>query len=295
MQQAVLQENSIKRPQRKHRVMNRINTKFSHIKKEGRAALVTFIMAGDPDRATAQTILNQLPAAGSDIIEIGMPFSDPMADGPAIQYAGQRALAGGMTLTQTLAMVGAFRAHDTTTPIVLMGYYNPVYVFGTSRFVIEAVKAGVDGLIIVDLPPEEEHELGDHARAAGLHMIRLVTPTTDDDRLDQILPGAGGFLYYVSITGITGAASASAKALAPRLNHLKTKTDLPIAVGFGIRTPEDVAAMGSVADAVVVGSATVENIGKIPEGQKTVDDVINQVRSLAIALQPEQDKKFNHS
>ena len=268
--------------------MNRINAKFSHIKKEGRPALVTFIMAGDPDRATAQAILDRLPAAGADIIEIGMPFSDPMADGPAIQYAAQRALEGGMNLTQTLAMVSAFRVHDTTTPIVLMGYFNPVYIFGTHRFVTEALKAGIDGLIIVDLPPEEEHELGDPARAAGLHMIRLITPTTNDDRLGHILPGAGGFLYYVSITGITGAASANAAAIAPRIAHLKTKTDLPIAIGFGIRTPDDVAAMGRIADAVVVGSSIVENIGKIGSGKKTIDDVINQVRALSGALQPEQ-------
>ena len=273
--------------------MNRINAKFFHIQKEDRAALVTFIMAGDPDRATAQTILDRLPEAGADIIEIGMPFSDPMADGPAIQYAAQRALAGGMTLTQTLAMVSAFRVHDTTTPIVLMGYYNPVYIFGTDRFVTEAIKSGVDGLIIVDLPPEEERELGDPARAAGLHMIRLITPTTNDDRLGQILPGAGGFLYYVSITGITGAASANANTLGPRLAHLKTKTNLPLAVGFGIRTADDVAAMGAIADAVVVGSSIVENIGKIASGEKNVDDVINQVRDLANALHPEAARKIN--
>ncbi len=271
---------------------NRIETRFSHIRSEGRPALVTFIMAGDPDRATSELILKQLPAAGADIIEIGMPFSDPMADGPVIQLAGQRALSHGMTLTQTLAMVKSFRDHDTTTPIVLMGYYNPVYIFGTQRFVKEAVKSGVDGVIIVDLPPEEEAELGDHARAENLNMIRLVTPTTDDDRLGQILPGAGGFIYYVSITGITGAASANAQALQPRLAHLRSKTDLPIAVGFGIRTPDDVAAMGSVADAVVVGSSIVDTIGKIsPAGGKTVADVIRQVEGLAGALTPDKKKQ----
>ena len=264
--------------------MNRIDARISHIREQGRPALVTFIMAGDPDRATAQTILNALPEAGADIIEIGMPFSDPMADGPAIQAAGQRALAGGMTLPQVLGMVTSFRAHDTQTPIVLMGYYNPVYIYGTDRFVIDAVKSGVDGVIIVDLPPEEEAELGDHARAAGLNMIRLVTPTTDDKRLGQILPGAGGFIYYVSITGITGAASANAQALAPRIAHIKTKTDLPIAVGFGIRTPDDAAAMGAVADAVVVGSSIVDTISKIPDGKATIDNVIQQVRALAQAL-----------
>lgn len=275
--------------------MNRIDARFSHIRNQDRSALVTFIMAGDPDKATAQTILQALPEAGADIIEIGMPFSDPMADGPVIQVAGQRALAGGMTLTQTLDMVASFRVHDAVTPIVLMGYYNPVYIFGAKRFVKEAVKAGIDGLIIVDLPPEEEHELGDHARAAGLHMIRLITPTTDDSRLGQILPGAGGFLYYVSITGITGAASANAHALAPRLAYLKTKTDLPIAVGFGIRTSEDVAAMGEIADAVVVGSSIVDTIGKISEGRKSIKDVIDQVRGLAGALQPVNDRRMQQS
>lgn len=271
--------------------MNRIDARLSHIRDQGRPALVTFIMAGDPDLVTAQTILKNLPAAGADIIELGMPFSDPMADGPVIQAAAQRALAGGMTLTQTLAMVASFRAHDTQTPIVLMGYYNPVYIYGTERFVKDAVQAGVDGVIIVDLPPEEEAELGDHARKADLNMIRLVTPTTDDKRLGQILPGAGGFLYYVSITGITGAASANAQALAPRIAHLRGKTDLPIAVGFGIRSPEDVAAMGQIADAVVVGSSIVDTIRQIPDGKATIDDVIHQVRDLAAGLQPAKARK----
>ncbi|HEY0901320.1 MAG TPA: tryptophan synthase subunit alpha [Micavibrio sp.] len=263
---------------------NRIDVRLTQIRAQNRPALVTFTMAGDPDRATAQTILNGLPAAGADIIELGMPFSDPMADGPAIQAAAQRALAGNMTLAQTLAMVASFRAHDTHTPVVLMGYYNPVYIYGPERFIIEAIKAGIDGLIIVDLPPEEEAELGDHARVHGLNMIRLVTPTTDDARLGKILPGAGGFIYYVSITGITGAASANIEALAPRLTHLKTQTDLPIAIGFGIRTPHDAAAMGAVGDCVVVGSAIVENIGKIPDGKKTIDEIFAQVKELAAAL-----------
>lgn len=264
--------------------MNRIDARFSALREKRRPALVTFIMAGDPDRETAQAILQALPGAGADIIELGMPFSDPMADGPVIQLAAQRALAKSMTLTQTLEMVSAFRAHDTQTPIVLMGYYNPVYIYGTERFVKDAVKSGVDGVIIVDLPPEEEAELGDHARASNLNMIRLVTPTTDDKRLGQILPGAGGFLYYVSITGITGAASANAQALSPRIAHLKTKTDLPIGVGFGIRTAEDVAAMGAVADAVVVGSSIVDTIGKIPQGKATVDQVVDRVKGLAAAI-----------
>jgi tryptophan synthase alpha chain len=271
--------------------MNRIDARLSHIREQGRPALVTFIMAGDPDRATAQTILNALPGAGADIIELGMPFSDPMADGPVIQAAAQRALAGNMTLAQTLAMVASFRAHDTQTPIVLMGYYNPVYIYGPERFVNDTVKSGVDGVIIVDLPPEEEAELGGHARAANLNMIRLVTPTTDDHRLGQILPGAGGFLYYVSITGITGAASANAQALSTRIAHLRTKTDLPIGVGFGIRTPDDAAAMGAVADAVVVGSSIVDTISKIPDGKTTVDDVVSQVKALAAALQPVKTRK----
>ncbi|QQG36260.1 MAG: tryptophan synthase subunit alpha [Micavibrio aeruginosavorus] len=274
--------------------MNRIDQRFAKVRQEERAALVTFIMAGDPDKASAQDIMNGLPAAGADIIEIGMPFSDPMADGLTIQLAGQRALAGGMTLAQTLDMVKSFRVHDTQTPVVLMGYYNPVYIYGAERFVIEAVKSGVDGVIIVDLPPEEEAELGDHARAHNLNMIRLVTPTTDDNRLRKILPGAGGFLYYVSITGITGAAAANAQALTPRLKHLKTKTDLPLAVGFGIRTPDDVAALSEVSDAVVVGSAIVETIGKIGKGQAKISDVITQVTALASALrQPARKRATN--
>ncbi|MFN3826487.1 MAG: tryptophan synthase subunit alpha [Micavibrio sp.] len=264
--------------------VNRIEARFTETRAAGRAALVTFIMAGDPDPDRAQNILNRLPAAGADIIELGMPFSDPMADGPVIQAAGQRALAGGMTLNRTLDMARAFRAHDTKTPLVLMGYYNPVYIYGTERFANDAVAAGVDGVIIVDLPPEEAPELGDHADKTGLKIIRLITPTTDDHRLGQILPGAGGFLYYVSITGITGAASANINDLAPRLQHLRTKTDLPLAVGFGIRTPEDAAAMGSIADAVVVGSALVDTVGKIGQGGKSADDVLKQVEGLAAAL-----------
>lgn len=268
---------------------NRLDSRLQQIRTQGRPALVTFTMAGDPDRATAQTIMNGLPAAGADIIELGMPFSDPMADGPAIQAAAQRALAGNMTLAQTLSMVASFREHDAHTPVVLMGYYNPVYIYGTERFVKDAAQSGVDGLIIVDLPPEEEAELGDHARAHSLNMIRLVTPTTDDARLGKILPGAGGFIYYVSITGITGAASANVEALKPRIAHLKTKTDLPIAIGFGIRTPEDAAAMGAVGDCVVVGSSIVENIGQIPDGKKTIDEILGQVKTLAQALSPARE------
>lgn len=274
--------------------MNRIAQRFAQIRQEDRTALVTFIMAGDPDQATAQEILKRLPAAGADIIEIGMPFSDPMADGPTIQLAAQRALARGMTLAQTLDMVRSFRAHDTQTPVILMGYYNPVYIYGTERFVTDALTAGVDGVIIVDLPPEEEAELGDPARAQGLDMIRLVTPTTDDQRLGKILPGAGGFLYYVSITGITGAAAGNAAILAPRLEHIKTQTALPVAVGFGIRTPDDVAAMAEIADAVVVGSAIVETIGQIGSGHKTVVDVVTQVEALASGLQPPARQTAQH-
>lgn len=264
--------------------MNRIDARFKSIRSQNRTALITFIMAGDPDRATAQTILNRLPEAGADLIEIGMPFSDPMADGPSIQAAGLRALNGGMTLVQTLEMVSDFRVTDSDTPIILMGYYNPVYIFGTERFVKMAVKSGVDGVIIVDLPPEEESELGDLARTAGLNMIRLVAPTTNEGRLGQILPGAGGFIYYVSIAGITGAASATVSDLAPKIATLKSRTDLPVAIGFGIRTPDDAAAMGTLADAVVVGSTIVDTIAKIPTREKTVDDVLNQVRQLSTAL-----------
>src|SRR5712692_3271593 len=215
----------------------RIDARFAELKKQGRSAFITFLMAGDPDPATSLDIIRALPKAGADIIEIGMPFTDPMADGPAIQAAGLRALKAGMTLKKTLAMVRAFREGDNTTPLVLMGYYNPIYIYGVDKFLSDARTAGVDGLIIVDLPPEEDAELCLPAIAAGINFIRLATPTTDDRRLPTVLGNTSGFLYYVSIAGITGTRSAAQGDVAAAVRHLKAHTDLPVAVGFGIKTP----------------------------------------------------------
>ncbi|MCB9990303.1 MAG: tryptophan synthase subunit alpha [Rhodospirillales bacterium] len=265
-------------------MVNRIAQRFADLKAQNRAGLVTFISAGDPDRDTSQAILNDLPENGADFIELGMPFSDPMADGLAIQHASQRALNAHACMTQTLQMAKSFRVNDTKTPLILMGYFNPIYIYGTERFAKEAKESGVDGLIVVDLPPEEDQELTDPMRDAGLDLIRLITPTTDDDRLETILKGAGGFLYYVSITGITGTASANVDQLKPRLDHLRRKTDLPIAIGFGIKTASDAAAMARICDAVVIGSSIVETIGAIHDGSKTVQDVGTQVKALRNAL-----------
>lgn len=264
--------------------MTRIAKRFDQLKSENRTGLVTFISAGDPDRETSQTILNRLAQSGADFIELGMPFSDPMADGPAIQEASNRALKAGANMNQTLEMVRAFRAHDDETPIILMGYFNPIYIYGTDRFAFDAKESGVDGLIVVDLPPEEDSELNGPARNANLDMIRLVTPTTDAARLDTILEGASGFLYYVSITGVTGTASADTDQVARHIDTLREKTNLPIAIGFGIKTPDDVKQMGRISDAVVVGSAIVNQIGQIPAGAKTVQDIETQVQTLAAAL-----------
>ncbi len=240
----------------------RIQQKFASLKNEGRGGFISFITAGDPDYDTSLQILQGLPAAGADIIELGMPFSDPMADGPAIQAASQRALKVGMSLRKTLQMVRAFRDGDKETPIVLMGYYNPLYCYGIEAFCQDAAAAGADGLIIVDLPPEEDHELRDPASAAGLDMIRLATPTSDTERLVRILDGAGGFLYYVSVMGITGTKSATASVLEAAIRKLRAATDLPIAIGFGIKTPEQVVEAASLADAAVVGSAIVNKIAE---------------------------------
>ncbi|MEL6266991.1 MAG: tryptophan synthase subunit alpha, partial [Pseudomonadota bacterium] len=237
---------------------SRIDATFARLKAEDRAAFVSYIMAGDPDAGTALAIMKGLPAAGVDIIELGLPFTDPMADGPTIQAAGQRALAAGMTLEGTLDTVRAFRQGDTTTPIVLMGYYNPIYSRGVGTFIADALEAGVDGLIVVDLPPEEDAELCLPARAAGLEFIRLATPTTDDARLPAVVENTGGFVYYVSITGITGAATANAARVAPEVARIRAAAGLPVCVGFGIKTPEAAAEMARVADGVVVGSANVE-------------------------------------
>ena len=257
--------------------MTRIDTKFAELKAEGKSAFVSFIMAGDPDYDASLEIVRGLPAAGVDVIELGMPFTDPMADGPAIQLAGQRALEAGMTLNRTLQMVRDFRVGDTTTPIVLMGYYNPIYSKGVHKFVAEAVEAGVDGLIVVDLPPEEDAELCIPANAAGLNFIRLTTPTTDNKRLPKVLQNTSGFIYYVSVTGTTGAASAEAAVVAPEVARIKAGTDLPICVGFGINTPETAQAIASIADGAVVGTAIVKQIA---EGKSTAE-VLAFVKTLA--------------
>ena len=262
----------------------RIDTTFAALKAAGRPALVTYIMAGDPDLATSQAIMAALPQAGSDIIEFGMPFSDPMADGVAIQLGGQRALAGGMTLRGVLAMVEEFRRKDETTPIVLMGYYNPVYIFGVEAFVAAAKAAGVDGLIIVDLPPEEDDELCLPAMAAGLNFIRLTTPTTDDKRLPAVLKNSSGFVYYVSMTGVTGAAIKSRGAVGDAVERIKGHTDLPVAVGFGIKTADDAADIGRHADGIVVGTVLVDAVAKTLVDGKATDRTVAAVRDLVADL-----------
>ena len=257
--------------------MTRIDTTFAALRAQGRKAFVSYIMAGDPDPETSFQILRGLPGAGVDIIELGVPFTDPMADGPTIQLAGQRALEAGQTLAGTLDMVRRFRAEDNTTPIVLMGYYNPIYSRGVDRFLTEAKEAGIDGLIVVDLPPEEDSELCLPAQAAGLNFIRLATPTTDAARLPKVLQNTSGFVYYVSITGITGAAAAQAGQVGPEVARIKASTDLPVIVGFGISTPAAAQEIASVADGCVVGSAIVKEIGAgLP-----VADVLDYVRALA--------------
>ena len=236
----------------------RIEKRFAALKAEGRAALVTFTMSGDPDTATSLAVIKALPKAGADLIELGMPFTDPMADGPAIQAAGVRALAAGQTLSKTLAMVRDFRTEDDDTPIVLMGYYNPIYIYGVDRFLVDAKAAGVDGLIVVDLPPEEDEELCIPALKAGVNFIRLATPTTDDKRLPAVLNNTSGFVYYVSITGITGSAAPDANKVAAAVTRIKRHTTLPVAVGFGVRTAEQARMIAQGADGVVVGSALVD-------------------------------------
>ena len=237
--------------------MSRIEARFAALRREGRPGLVSFVTAGDPDAATSQTIMDGLPAAGADLIELGMPFTDPMADGPAIQASGLRALKGGQTLKKTLAMVRRFRETDADTPIILMGYYNPIYIYGNETFLAEAKAAGVDGLIVVDLPPEADDELCVPAMRHGLNFIRLATPTTDDKRLPAVLANTSGFVYYVSVLGITGAASPDAGKVARAVERIKRHTRLPVAVGFGVRSAEQARAIGSIADGVVIGSALV--------------------------------------
>ena len=239
---------------------SRIDRRFAALKSEGRAALVTFVMAGDPDPKTSLAIVRALPKAGADVIELGMPFTDPMADGPAIQAAGLRALAAKQDMKKTLALVSTFRKSDDATPIVLMGYFNPIYIYGVGKFLVDAKTAGVDGLIVVDLPPEEDEELCVPALKAGLNFIRLTTPTTDDKRLGTVLANTSGFVYYVSITGITGSATPDVSKVAAAVVRIKKHTKLPIAVGFGVRTAKDAKGIAGSADGVVVGSALVNAV-----------------------------------
>ena len=260
----------------------RIAETFERLQREGRKALVTFITAGDPDLETSQRILDGLPEAGADIIELGMPFTDPMADGPAIQLASQRALKAGQTMEKTLDMVRRFRKQDYETPIVLMGYYNPVYVYGNERFLKDAKDAGVDGLIIVDLPPEEDEELCIPATRAGLNFIRLATPTTDDARLPKVLANASGFLYYVSITGVTGTRAPNVAEVSAAVTRIKGQTELPVCIGFGVKTPEQARALAQAGDGVVVGSALVNSIAQtLDEGGDTAFAVHELTRRLA--------------
>jgi len=264
----------------------RIDRRFAALNAEGRAALMTFTMTGDPDYETSLAIVKALPKAGADLIELGMPFTDPMADGPAIQAAGVRALKGGQRLTKTLALVREFRKGDNTTPIVLMGYYNPIYIYGVDKFIADAKEAGVDGLIVVDLPPEEDEELCLPTLKAGLNFIRLATPTTDEKRLPVVLNNTSGFVYYVSITGITGSTAPDAKRVAAAVNRIKRHTKLPVAVGFGVKTAEQARAIAGGADGVVVGSALVDALARTLDssgkaGLNTVKAVTTAVSTLA--------------
>ncbi len=273
----------------------RITRRFAALKAEGRSGFVTFTTAGDPDYETSVAILNGIAKAGADVIEIGVPFSDPMADGPAVQASSLRAIKKGMTLRKTLDMVRGFRKSDDDTPIVLMGYYNPIYIYGVDKFLKDAKDAGVDGLIVVDLPPEEEAELCLPALKAGINFIYLTAPTTDDKRLPRVLANASGFVYFVSITGITGTRSANAADVAGHVARIKKQTDLPVAVGFGIRTPEQAAAIAAVADAAVVGSAIVDVVTKNLDkdgnpSAKTADEVLALVADLAAGVRGARKK-----
>lgn len=274
--------------------MSRIEARFAALRAEGRGGLVAFVTAGDPNADLSAEILTGLPAAGADIIELGMPFTDPMADGPAIELASGRALAAGQNMVRTLAMVAAFRATDNETPIVLMGYYNPIHAYGPAKFATDAGSAGVDGLIIVDLPPEEEAEFSEPARAAGMDMIRLVAPTTTDERIATLVEKASGFVYYVSVRGITGTSSAAASDIASNVARIRKQTDLPIAVGFGIRTPAQAADVAQVADAAVVGTAIVEQVAEAlddndaPDGD-VVGNTLGYVSQLAEAVRTARD------
>ncbi|TCD16030.1 tryptophan synthase subunit alpha [Oricola cellulosilytica] len=263
----------------------RMDRQFARLRDEGRPALVTFVMGGDPDYETSLAILKRLPAAGADVIEVGMPFSDPMADGPAIQAAGLRALRAGQSLAKTIAMVDEFRKHDSDTPIVMMGYYNPIYVYGVERFLSDAKQAGVDGLIIVDLPPEMDEELCVPALKADLNFVRLATPTTDDARLPAVLANTSGFVYYVSMTGITGASIANTTAVGEAVTRIKRHTQLPVCVGFGVKTAEQARVIGRDADGVVVGTAIVQAIANTLDGDnKATSDTVEAVATLVGGL-----------
>jgi tryptophan synthase alpha chain len=266
-------------------VTTRIDARFAQLAKEDRSAFVTYVMAGDPDPKTSLDIIKALPKAGADVIEFGIPFTDPMADGPSIQAAGLRALKAGMTLKKTLELVRGFREDDNVTPLVLMGYYNPIYIYGVDRFLTDAKSAGVDGLIIVDLPPEEDTELCVPALKAGLNFIRLATPTTDDKRLPAVLANTSGFVYYVSITGITGAAAADSKAVGEAVARIKRHTDLPVCVGFGIRTPEAARAIAERANGAVVGTALVDALrGSLDAEGCATAKTVSAVAGLAASL-----------
>ncbi|RIA35223.1 tryptophan synthase alpha chain [Ectopseudomonas oleovorans] len=261
--------------------MSRLQSRFAELKAENRAALVTFITAGDPDYATSLSILKGLPDAGADVIELGMPFTDPMADGPAIQLANIRALAGKQGMRQTLQMVREFREGNQSTPLVLMGYYNPIFVYGVERFISDAKEAGVDGLIVVDLPPEHNDELCEPAQSAGIDFIRLTTPTTDDDRLPTVLAGSSGFVYYVSVAGVTGAGAATMDHVEEAVARLRRHTDLPLCIGFGIRTPQHAAEVAKRAEGAVVGSALIDKIAEAKSPQQAIDGVLGLCRELA--------------
>ncbi|MBD9514923.1 tryptophan synthase subunit alpha [Pseudomonas sp. PDM22] len=261
--------------------MSRLQTRFAELKEQNRAALVTFITAGDPGYSTSLDILKGLPEAGADVIELGMPFTDPMADGPAIQLANIRALGNGQNLVKTLKMVREFRQDNSTTPLVLMGYFNPIHYYGVDKFIADAKEAGVDGLIVVDLPPEHNEDLCDPAQAAGLDFIRLTTPTTDDQRLPTVLNGSSGFVYYVSVAGVTGAGAATLDHVEEAVARLRRHTDLPVSIGFGIRTPEHAASIARLADGVVVGSALIDKIAEATSSADAVQSVLGLCRQLA--------------
>ncbi len=262
----------------------RMTNRFAKLAEENRPAFVTYFMGGDPNFETSVEIMKGLPAAGADVIELGMPFSDPMADGPSIQAAGLRALKQGQNLTRTFDMVRAFREHDEETPIVLMGYYNPIYQYGSEKFLDDAKEAGVDGMIIVDLPPEMDEELCIPALSRDLNFIRLATPTTDEKRLPKVLSNTSGFLYYVSINGITGAAAPKPEEVAKSVTHIKAKTDIPICVGFGVRTAEQAAVIGRAADGVVVGSAIVSTVAESLNGDQPTENTVSNTLELVASI-----------